>query len=91
MVSVQIPLAAFMRRHDSLSIGSNDKYEAEIMQITAGLKVYPTFLYKLFMKTKSARTWPDCLLTGNRRFCFIHCPKNDLFIKKPGEVFPIIP
>ena len=52
LVSVQIPLAAFMRRHDSLSIGSNDKYEAEIMQITAGLKVYPTFLYKLFMKNK---------------------------------------
>lgn len=47
LVSVNIPLAAFRKRKNSLSISCWDKYSEEVELVIAGETKYPNFLWKL--------------------------------------------
>lgn len=52
LVSVNLPLAAFMRRSNSLSIGGADKYEHEVRNICCNSKIYPNFFWRIIHKNK---------------------------------------
>ena len=46
LVSVAIPLGAFMKRNSGISIGSREKYLKEIKKACLGKKEYPSVLWK---------------------------------------------
>jgi glycosyltransferase involved in cell wall biosynthesis len=46
LVTVAIPLGAFMKRNSGISIGSREKYLKEIKKACLGKKEYPSFLWR---------------------------------------------
>lgn len=54
LYQVSIPLGVFMRRSDSLSIGSDDKYDMEVKQISKNYGFSSGFLFGLFSKSRVA-------------------------------------
>lgn len=52
LYQVSIPLGVFMRRKDSLSIGGNDKYDAEVKQISNRLGFSYNIFYRIASKSR---------------------------------------
>lgn len=80
LVTVAIPLGAFMRRSSGISIGSREKYLKEIGKACLGKKEYPSVLWRLTNSLMIKHLF-RLLTTRKSKLCY-YSSANKMFLVK---------